>query len=540
MFRARRRGESKVTLEWLAKVRISVAVGMLVAATFTIGISACGNGSSSGIVSPVYSAPFSKDEGDVISSQKVTTYSTATTGPSSAATQPGLDSFYAQLICKSVSQQDCDSNIANLNTPQFGNFDLSKNPIGDNPLGIRAIDAVKIDYNAINVDRSVVQVSGGIAVPELAPRSLKGIILYFHGTTVQRSQVPSTFTATNNVTSYTDSILMAAILASRGYIVVMPDYIGLGDDAAHAHPYVAYPSENAQSGLAMLKAARAYLKTAYHVNRGLPLFITGYSEGGAYALEAAHLMQKNPRYASALNVRLREVAPISGFFDLSGTGLPYLFDNISETNNQWFSLNPTISALSKPYLSAYLVLSFAAYSGISPTDILASSFYNCPQGATECGASNNLDGLYFTAPQSAQYDSMVLGLAYALATLTGWSTSQNAVTPLMTQTYADALMNRDMANPLYSQIVSADTYLFTPKFPVNLVSLKQDSVVTRKNTDVAYNYFAGQRPHGPYKEDLVDNSLFLAQGIATVGPVDHTTELPFLIVLVLNEFETAK
>jgi hypothetical protein len=531
-------GESKVTLEWLAKVRICVAVRILLA-TFAIAIAACGNGSSSGTVSPVYSAPFSKDEGDVISGQKVTTYSTATTGPSSA-TQPGLDSFYAQLICTSLNQQECDSNTANLNTPQFGNFDLSKNPIGDNPLGIKAIDAVKIDYNAINVDQSVVQVSGGIAVPELGPRSLKGIILYFHGTTVQRSHVPSTFTATNNISNYTDSILMAAILASQGYIVVMPDYVGLGDDAAHAHPYVAYPGENAQSGLAMLKAARAYLKTAYHVNRKLPLFITGYSEGGAYALEAAHLMQKNPRYASALNVRLREVAPISGFFDLSGTGLPYLFDNISKTNNQWFSLDPAISALSKPYLSAYLVLSFAAYSGISPTDILASSFYNCPQGTTECGASNNLDGLYFTAPQSAQYDTVVLTLAYALATLTGWSTSENAVTPLMTQTYANGLINRDMANPLYSQIVSADTYLFTPKFPVDLISLMQDSVVTRKNTDVAYNYFAGHRPHGPYKEDLVDNSLFLAKGIATVGPIDHTTELPFLIVLVLNEFETAK
>jgi Secretory lipase len=531
----------KIDSLWMGRAGSGGFLALLLA--LTIAMAGCGNGSSSGTVGPAYPAPFdrAKGEGKLIGAQLVTSYATATTESASDTTSlPGLDTFYSQLVCNGLDQQDCSTNTANLDTPEFGNFDLSTDPIGNNPLGIQTVDGVKIDYVAINVDGTALTVSGGVDVPEVASGSLKGVILYFHGTTVQRSNVPSTFTPTTDVSSgYTDSILLAAMWASQGYLVVMPDYIGLGDDTADVHPYVAYPRENARSGLAMLKAARAYLKSSYDINGRLPLFITGYSEGGAYALEAAHLMQQNPLYASALDVKLREVAPVSGFFDLSGTGLPYLFDNISTTNNQWYSLNPTVSALSKPYLSAYLALSFAHYSGIAPTDIMADQFYNCPDDSTDCGASHNLDGLYFTAPQSAQYDAKLLTLTYALATFTGWSTDNNAVTPLLTQAYADGLMHRDMSNPLYRQIVSADTYLFMPKFPVILVSLRQDSVVTRRNTDVAYTYFIDKSPNGPYKEDLIDNSDFLTQGISGAEPIDHTSELPFLTVLVLNEFNLA-
>ena len=505
---------------------------ILAAMAFALG--ACGS-NSSGPAPAAVSSPFNvaKGEGKLVSSELVTTYPTA-----SANNVTGLDAFYNNLICSGLNQTDCATNIADLNTPEFGNFDLASDPIANNSLGIANVDAVKIDYGAINVDHTAVTVSGGIAIPELAPDQLKGVILYFHGTTVQRTNVPSNFTAITNVSSYTDGILLAAVWASQGYVVVMPDYVGLGDDVTHVHPYVVYPRENAQSGLAMLKAARTYLMRNNLIDGRLPLFITGYSEGGAYALEAAHLMQSNPAYGSTLGFTLREDAPMSGFFDLSGTGLPYLFDNISSTNNNWYSLDPTVSALSKPYLSAYLVLSFANYSGIAPTDILAANFYNCPANSP-CGPSNTLDGLYFTAPQSSGYDSQVLFLTYALAQLTGWSVASNAVTPLLTATYAQELMQHDETNPLYHQLVTADTYEFVPRFPLDLVSLEQDSVVTRKNTDVAYAYFIKNRPHGSYAETLVPNANFLAAPLGSPGPIDHTTELPFLTVLLLNDFNTA-
>ena len=171
------------------------------------------------------------------------TYPTAT-----SSTQTGLDTFYSQTICPStLTTQNCALNEASLNTAEFGNFNVVADPISNNPLGVKLVDAVKIDYTAINVNQSPVTVSGGIAIPEIAPSSIKGMILYFHGTTTQRTNVPSNFTTTTN-TAYTDGVLLAAVWASQGYVVVMPDYIGLGDDTTHVHPYVIYPTQNAQSG----------------------------------------------------------------------------------------------------------------------------------------------------------------------------------------------------------------------------------------------------------------------------------------------------
>jgi hypothetical protein len=293
----------------------------------------------------------------------------------------------------------------------------------------------------------------------------------------------------------------------------------------------------------MVQAARTFLASSYKITGTLPLYITGYSEGGAYALQAAHMMQSNPNYASQLNVQLKAAVPLSGFFDLSGTGLSYLFYNMdpSQTPNEWYSLEPTIAIASKPFLSAYLTLSFANYSNIAPTAILSNSFYSypCSNDPTNC----NLDDLYFTNPQFSGYDTAVLTIADSQAEIAGWGVfTNNSIAQFMTQSYATALRNKDTSNPLYQQVVSADTYGFVPNFPVTLVSLQQDSVVTRVNSDVAYAYFMQNNPHGSYQEDLVPNTDFMVSNgeYLPASEVDHTSELPFLSVLMLNQFNTTK
>ncbi|MGO9607125.1 MAG: lipase family protein [Candidatus Binataceae bacterium] len=496
-------------------------------------VSSCG---ASGGDSSTPAAPFdaAKGEGDLIGTQLVATY------PTSTGASMGLDSFYTKVICDRLDTQDCATNTANLNTPQFGNFDLATNPIGNNAYGIASIDAIKLGYTAINVDGAAVPVTGGLLVPEMNPASIRGLIVFYHGTIVERDLAPSNFPALNTASIFAANVMVAAVWASQGYVVAMPDYIGLGDDTTHVHPYITYPRVNAQSGLAMVKAARTYLTTAYHVTAALPLYLSGFSEGGAYALEAEQLMQKNGRYASELKVSLKKVAPLSGLYDVSGTELPFLFDNITAANNKWFLFDPVEAAISKPYVSAYLMLSFANYSGVPPTEILASSFYTCPSSVSGCGSSGNLNALYFTASQSPGYNLKVALTAFALAPATGWSLTSNSIAPLLTPVYANALQDEDLGNPLYRQAVDANTYLFTPKTPTTLVSLREDSDATRVNSDVAYAYFISKNPSGPYQEQLVDNGNFLA--VASSGgstPIDHLEEVPFLIVLVLNQFNSA-
>ena len=496
---------------------------------------------------------FRQGEGRLLTSTLVTTYATgaSTPAPTSAEADPAvpdLDTYYLGTICPtSLDPADCAGNELNLNTAEFGNFDLGADPIANNPLGIKEVDAVKVTYGALNVGGVPVTVSGGIVIPELPPASLKGIVLYFHGTTLQRSAVPSNFITAANPDGNDAGMLLGALWASQGYIVVMPDYIGLGDDTADPHPYVVYPDENAQSGLAMVNAARAYLLTAARSRhfgfsaplfRRLPLFITGYSEGGAYALDAARLMQSNPGYALALNAVLKDVVPISGAFDLTGTMLPYLFDNITVAHNNWFSLTPIISAGSKPALGADIALSFAAYQNIVPTDILVDSFYTCTTAnLPDCGTSGNLDGLFYEADISDTAALLAL-LTQATDSGTGWSLFNNPFTLLITAAYAEALQQGDTSNPLYAALLAADTYKFNPDFPLALVSLQQDSVVTRINTDVAYSYFTGQNPLGPYQEFLVANADFLTPPLLGDTPalVDHLSELPFLAVLALHQF----
>jgi hypothetical protein len=286
----------------------------------------------------------------------------------------------------------------------------------------------------------------------------------------------------------------------------------------------------------MMPAAQTLLKQNYGIAQTMPLYVTGYSEGGAYSLEAAHLMQLNSGYASQLNVQLKKAVPLSGFFDLSGTGIDYLFDNMSATgSDHWYSYSPLTSILSKPYLSAYLTMSFAHFSGIDATDIMAPNFYNdaCSAGTSTCG---NLYITYFTATQYPNYDDVALASADYHANSVGYSLQSNAVTPLLTSAYADALKTRDTGNPLYQQILQSDTYQFVPNFPVTLVSLEQDSVVTRVNSDVAYAYFEQKNSKGAYQEDLVPNTDFFIPGTFADGNIDHLSELPFAEVLILNQF----
>jgi len=518
---------------------------VILALSLSFAISACSGGSSLATTptKPKNPAPFdtAKGEGKLLSNTVVTTYSAGATPPpptaadpeATASPLPDLQAYYVQTICPSgISAPQCAQNETNLDTPDFGNFDVTANPISDNPLGIENVDAVDITYGALNVGGVPVTVSGGIVVPEIGASSIKGIVLYFHGTTVQRTNIPSNFITPANPNGNNQGMLLAAIWASQGYVVVMPDYIGLGVDTADPHPYVAYPVENAQSALAMVKAARKYL--AGNLKGTVPLFITGYSEGGAYALQAAHLMQDNPRYASVLKVELKDVVPISGAFDLTGTMLPYLFYNISSANNPWFSLSPTVSALSKPYLSGDLTLGFAHYADITPTDILVDPFYTCTTGnLPNCGTDGNIDGLYY---QGDLDDTTVILAMVGQASQTTWTGNNNSVQPLLTPAYATALMDGDTSNPLYALLLTADTYKFTPAFPLALVSLQMDSVVTRVNTDVAFSYITTQNPTGPYQEFLVPNANFLVPGFFAAAEVDHTTELPFLAVLALNQF----
>jgi hypothetical protein len=94
--------------------------------------------------------------------------------------------------------------------------------------------------------------SGLMLVPVSTPA--KGIILFFHSTINGKLNVPSMRFADYK------SQMLAAVFAANGYIVISPDYIGMGTDYKVAHPYILYPQINVDDAKKMHIASILYLK----------------------------------------------------------------------------------------------------------------------------------------------------------------------------------------------------------------------------------------------------------------------------------------
>ena len=177
-------------------------------------------------------------------------------------------------------------------------------------------------------------VSGLLIVP---PGAARGVVLFFHSTITGKLNVPSL-----KFTEY-KAQMQAAIFAANGYIVVSPDYIGLGDNYKVTHPYILYPGMNVEDGKNMLLATRQYLiKHNLHYPGLLNLFVSGYSEGGSYALWFSRIYQQTPAFAAQLTrsgFTLQKTAPIDGAYNLTGVMFPFLLTNqVRETKNL-FNIN---------------------------------------------------------------------------------------------------------------------------------------------------------------------------------------------------------
>ncbi|HWI40038.1 MAG TPA: lipase family protein [Verrucomicrobiae bacterium] len=198
---------------------------------------------------------------------------------------------------------------------------------------------------AYRVPGSGQNLSGLVIVP--VPRSGGSaelpILSLQHPTQVLRSQSPSL------VPTFRDEELtvpLATLAASMGYIVLVPDYPGLGTNH-DVHPYCMKSLEESVTGL--IEAATAgnqpWSSKARWDGR---IFLMGYSEGGYASLVTARAVQeKHPAW------NLAGVAPLDGPYHLSGT----MRDLLLESG----------TAFSAPYFVPMLAAAYgAAYGATSP------------------------------------------------------------------------------------------------------------------------------------------------------------------------------
>lgn len=139
-----------------------------------------------------------------------------------------------------------------------------------------SVTSYRLEYMTVDAQGKEVRASGLVSVPVKAAGARSPVLGYQHGTIFKSAEAPSNNAVGSEV---------AVVMASLGYIVVAPDYVGYGVSKGTPHPYL-LSAPTAAATLDMLTAARTWRGQGNAVDNG-QLFLTGYSEGG-YATMAAH------------------------------------------------------------------------------------------------------------------------------------------------------------------------------------------------------------------------------------------------------------
>ena len=127
-----------------------------------------------------------------------------------------------------------------------------------------------------------IPVSGALFVPD-APETAFPVLVYHHGTTFKRQSAPSFKVDLTN---------LGYVMASLGFVVLMPDYVGLGESELQ-HPYCHAQSES-DAGWQLVQSL-VELSWELDVQLDGNLYVTGYSQGGHGAMRWRSTMRKPSR-----------------------------------------------------------------------------------------------------------------------------------------------------------------------------------------------------------------------------------------------------
>ncbi len=202
------------------------------------------------------------------------------------------------------------------------------------------VDVYDISYKTCWHDSTCIMASGLVFVPRGFDKPMSEIV-YHHGTRVEKGR-------RKNVGGE-DYLCLG--LAVDGYLVLQPDYIGLGHGDKF-HLYQQYKSLG-QASVDMIYAVNE-LKDSLKFELNKQLFLTGYSEGGYAAVAANKYIQE-----SYPDLKVTATAGNSGAYDMEGVQskvmfqkyprghyLPYLLRGFNEV----YHMVPDLNAIYKsPY-----------------------------------------------------------------------------------------------------------------------------------------------------------------------------------------------
>lgn len=168
---------------------------------------------------------------------------------------------------------------------------------------MHSVEATSVTYYTINGSGTEQIASGAVIFPQ-GVTDLPMVSIQ-HGTETKRDLVASVSTV-NSVEG-----IVGLVMASMGYMVLIPDYLGFGVSDI-MHPYMNAESL-VPSVIDFLRAGRIYCSENQITLNGTT-FLTGYSEGGYVTLITQKEIEAN--YTSEFS--LTAVSPSSGPYNLEG------------------------------------------------------------------------------------------------------------------------------------------------------------------------------------------------------------------------------
>jgi poly(3-hydroxybutyrate) depolymerase len=365
------------------------------------------------------------------------------------------------------------------------------------------ITVYHLEYYTADPSGKVTPASGALMVPSGSSSCEGGrpIVVYAHGTSTDRAYNIAELNASDN----DEGLLLAAVFAARGYIVVAPNYVGYDVSTLAYHPYLD-ADQQSKDMIDALTAARSALPTAAapSTTDGGKLFITGYSQGGYVAMATHRAMQ-------SAGMAVTAAAPLSGPYALSAFAdaifegqvdmdAPTNFTLLSTSyQNVYGNLYSSPSdAFAAPYsadittlLPSTTPLSQLEAAGDIPANAV---FSNVPPAAGDATITPATTPANLASVFAAGFGTPFLILnSYRLSYLQDAAQNPDGGFPTVT----NGLPPASPANALRADLKTNDLRSWAPTAPTLLCAGSSDPVVFYLNTQLIDDYFASSAPAAP-------------------------------------------
>lgn len=450
--------------------------------------------------------------GKLIAESRVQTYSAR-----------GLYRYYRGFVCNQIYDVSCSKNLVNLHN--YTGLSLESQSQLFNP-EIESVIGYKMIYSTRGADGLSHQVSGAVLVPKQTT-PIKGVILFYHYTILDKRNIPSNFNRDN----FLLSPLLASTLVSAGYIVLAPDYLGFGSDESSVHPYVNFSTVNTLSGIDMLQAylQSENFKAQSFAMEPIKLYLSGYSEGGSYAMWASKILQEN-NFLARHNLVLKKTIPVVGAYNISHVMAPFMFANVDQERVDPYNVeNYWVTAVSKPgfyVASATAALSYSKQPSFVESELYNANFLRCDKCVVDerhLNVGQFLESVHYS-------DGYMYEVLFQQATRSNYGYNSNSLWLIA----SDKLHQNDFIQ----QFNQADIYNWYSASPVTLLAFEYDSVVPRLNSETAYLAMAA-RGSPKVKLMLIPNQDFMVKGLIPLSDmqVDHPYGIRFMLPFVRRELE---